>query len=415
MRPGDQTESNAGSDTGACASYFVAGTEVRLGDGGLAPMEALNPTFAAVNRLGRRAKIAHCQVSNHKGRGVRFRAAGMLDPIICTPNQQFWVIRHEQVECWVDHSYYCKPDTCRKLAICQEHHCARSTFRYEPAWIAAEDLRLGDHITVAVPDADVGKRQRVWSSAFARLLGYFLARGWYARSEHQIDGLAFAFDGSENGAIVQDLGQCLGSLQQQHADLQLQRVRGSGTERGFRIQVASRSLATLIAAVVGERADAYQLAEETYQQTPEILAHLIAGYVDGDRSPVVHRHITGKGPEVRYFLRMHSRRLALDLQWLLGKLNAPAAVERATTYEVSFLNRFSPFLQRLCRKCVEYQEQQARSWSFAWNGFICRPIREAVTIELDGPVYQLVVPDDHSFTVGNGAVTQNASFPAGRP
>ncbi len=92
---------------------FIAGTEVRQEDGGMAPIEQLRKGERVVDRQGQAGEISHCYSRSYDGEGIRLTVAGMLDPLVCTEGHGFCIIPAAQVACLIDKSKHCKPDTCQ--------------------------------------------------------------------------------------------------------------------------------------------------------------------------------------------------------------------------------------------------------------------------------------------------------------
>ena len=404
---------------------FVAGTPVRTGSGSLVPIETIKVGDRVVDRLGRSAPVTTVYTKHYQGRGIKFRASGMLDPVVSTENHKFWVIRREQVACLIDSAKHCKPDTCQKSAICRERNCSRSTVRYEPEWVEAKDLRPGDYVTVPVPDRGVGSQSWKWSVPLARVIGYFLSEGCFIKEAGQKTGMSLSFNRNEADTLAADVKRQVELLQENYADVYVNGPYFSEDHNTCVLHVMSRSLATRVGRAVGEYSTKKTFSGEVYSQTPAVLAHMLATYLDGDGTCPVYERTDCAGTEARYTMGTGSRQLALDLQWILGRFGVAASVclaypageydilgvkcQRSDFFHVSFSNKNGLFLKDICGKHTDRPPLQNKQWSFEWNGMVCRPIRSVEFVELDEQVFNIEVEGDHTYTVGNGIAVKNCN------
>ena len=164
---------------------------------------------------------------------------------------------------------------------------------------------------------------------------------------------------------------------------------------------------------VGEYAGEKYLSGEVFSQTPEVLAHFVAAYLDGDGTCPEYTTVAGYS-EHRYTCGTKSKKLALDLQWILTRLGCAAAVCPSETHEngfyhVSFSNPNGAFLKDKATKYRLVEPNQVKEHSFVWNGYLCRPVRENRVEEKSLDVFNLEVDEDHSYTVGNGIAVKNCN------
>jgi len=413
---------------GETYSCFPGNTEVRMADGSLRKIMDIKVGEKVVNRWGKPDEVLSCFVRPYKGSFVSLAVAGMLDAVQTTPNHKFFVIPKEQVECHIDKADHCKPGTFRNNGVCSRRTCPRTHLRFAPEMRSAENLRAEDYVLQVIPDCGIGARTWEWSVPMARLLGYFLAEGSFIKTktgeaQRYCSGMSFAFGETEAATLVADLKMCAEQLRTHYGKVS---VSGPYFHKGAAVvQVRSLSLTTRVRQAVGEYSYGKQLNGEVYWQSPENLKHLVACWFDGDGTHPQYLRPNGY-EENRYTGGTVSRRLALDLQWLLGRLNAPAAVclateagERIITgtipsktrdlYHISFSNAVGEFMAGISTKHRSVPPLQEKAHSFIWNGFVCRPIRSIEHMDVNETVYNLEVADDHTYTVGNGLVVSNCN------
>lgn len=404
---------------GSSESYgcFVAGTEVRMGDGSSKPIEQVELDDEVIDRWGRPGRVSTTYARPYDGPGRELTISGMLDNIVCTDKHKFLVIPAEQVVCQIDAAEHCKPGTCQVNAICQTRSCGRSEVSYQPVWRAANRLRQGDYALVKAPDRGVGKQTWAWNDAYAALAGYFLAEGSFIKEKGILVGLSFSFHAEEIATLASDVVRLAMSLHGDYADLLVNGPYLHKPDNSCSVRVLSRGLAGRMRREFGEYAAGKFLGGPVFAQRPDLLARLVATYFDGDGTNSPTAELNDPYPEARYSASTTSRQLALDLQWALTKLGVAASVchvtpreeNHAVGYRVSWCNSAGEFMRDLAVKHRDQPPLQFKQHSFSWNGFIARPIRAVKTKRLRCPVYNLEVLDDHSYTVGNGVVVKNCN------
>lgn len=397
---------------------FVAGTSVRMGDGSLKNIEDVSLGEYVVNRLGKPDRVITKSVQPYSGLSAELEVSGLLETIKCTASHKFYIIPKIQIECDIDRGQHCKPGTLQNNAICSTRNCARTTLKLDPIWVEAKDICPGDYVLVTSPDRGVGKSTWSWSIPLARIAGYFAAEGSYKKDElnGELKGLQFSFNENEVDTLGKDLVDNAIKLKEEYADLT---VNGPyfGNDGSVSYSIRSQSLAVRLFKAIGQYSDQKRLGGELYKQDLEILEHFIATYFDGDGTAPSYVK-ENEYEEIRYSIHTVSRRLALDLQWILTKLNIPACVcpvvnynpeTHSDGYRVSFANQSGDFLKGKSIKYRPLEPSQYKQHSFSWNGYVCRPVRKVSLSEMNTTVFNLECENDHSYTVGNGVVVKNCN------
>jgi hypothetical protein len=399
---------------------FVAGTNVRMADSSLKAIEQIEVNQRVVTGLGRVRKVLSRFEREYIGTLCRLSVAGILDDIECTANHQFLVLPREQVACSVDASKHCKPATCRTSATCMARSCSRSHVRYAPELIEAGSIRPGDYVLVSIPDRGVGSQTWSWSKELARVLGYFLAEGSYLKDKKgKRRGLAFCFNCNEEKTLAADLIACATKLKDDYVHLSIKGPYIYKRDNTAVVHLCCIELAERFYGAIGEYSGGIRLNGPVWMQTPELLTEMLACYLDGDGTCPDYIKPNGY-EEQRYTLGTKSRALALDLQWMLGRLNCPSAVcavlakvtpagDSANFYHVSFSNDVGEIFAGKCSKHCSLKPKQLKQHSFVWNGYVCRPVRAITKFEAACKVYNLEVEEDHTYTVSNGIVVKNCN------
>jgi len=406
---------------GAQEAYgcFVAGTRVRMGDGRSQPIETIELGQEVVSGKGRVRKVSSKYERDYKGRMCHLNISGILDDIECTAGHEFFSIPASQVACLIDSADHCKPDTCRVNSTCQSRNCSRSVVSYHPDYVSADQLRPGDYVLTPIPDRGVGTQTWGWSTAFARVLGYFLAEGSFLKSKKKrMKGLTFCFNANEVETLVVDLLSCIEKMRAEYVSLHATGPYISTLDNTATVHVRSDELAARVFRAVGEYSGEKRLLGPVWSQTPELLCDMLACYLDGDGTCPVYEKPDGYS-EHRYTMGTKSKELALDLQWILSRLGCIAAVcpvhqltpasEPTDFYHVSFSNACGEVFSGKCQKHRSEKPAQVKQHSFLWNGYVCRPVRKVIYFDSETKVYNLEVEEDHTYTVSNGIVVKNSN------
>ena len=392
---------------------FVDQTEVRMGDVSLRTISAVEVGDTVITHKGRPRKVINKFIRDYIGDVIKLNIAGQLDDIRSTPEHPYYVIRKEQVACEHDKYDRCTPKTCQNNSVCRKIGCPKSTVTYSPEWVAARDIREGDFVLIATPGYDVGRQSWKMTCGAGRLGGYYLAEG--SRVDVREDGnwstFSLSFGIHEEKTYAADAVSIVNEMISNNAYKNL-KLRGPilcTRKRTATVYITSSQLATRYQKYFGQLSHGLFLSGEVFQQPLDVAAAIIGGYIDGDG------HLADK--DDRYTVRTVSRQLALDLQWLLTKFSVPATlcfvksrkVNERDGYQLSFAGQYGDFLDGHCGKYRKTDVSQLKAWAFAWNGYICQPVRNVSTEMYTGKVYNLEVETDNSYVVGNGVSVHNCN------
>ena len=394
---------------------FPPGTEVRDGDADLRAIETINEGDTVVSHTGKPRKVLKTFARDYRGTLYHFDISGQLERPASTPEHPYYVIRREQVACEHDRVVRCTPTACQRLAVCQKIGCPKATVNYHPEWVTAKDVNVGDFVLIPVPGYDVGRQAWRMSASAAKLGGFYLAEGSLIKgqnwkfTDHDY-GAVLSFGISEEKTLAADAVRCAEELGA-YADVTVSGPHLCREKSTATVSVRSTALAGRLRKYFGSLAGGKFLAGEVYQQPLDVLRTIIGAYIDGDG------HMADE--DDRYTVASVSRRLLLDLQWLLTRFGVPAALcvgvpadparNHQTSYQLSFAGQYGDFLAGHCRKYRKAEPLQPKSWAFAWNGYICQPVRSIGTTEYTGTVHNLEVEVDNSYTVGNGIAVHNCN------
>lgn len=401
-------------------SCFPAGTEVRMADSTLKPIENIALGDEVVTHRRGAGKVISLMSRPYEGAGIRLGICGLLDDITSTAEHKYFIIPKEQVECSVDKRKHCKPGTCQNNALCESRGCSRSHISYELQEVAASNIRPGDYVVVPVPDRGVGSPSWRWSTAFTTVAGYFLAEGCYIKAPgtQAREGVSLCFHQDEEATLGVALATAVELLKDSYKGI---RINGPyhGNGKAIVYQIHSRGLADRLYSLFGDYAGQKALHPGVFGQPPETLRKLLACYMDGDGTCSEYTDPAGYSHD-SYSMTTVSRKLALDLQWVFGKLGVPAMLCRGTNtdpdtgdtrdfYHCDLSNTNGMLFEGLSYKHREVTPAQEKQHCFMWNGYVCRPVRSTALVELNCTVYNIEVEGDHSYTVGNGVAVRNCN------
>jgi hypothetical protein len=276
----------SGHDVAVSQSCFLPGSLVRTADGRDVAIENVLIGTDVVTHHGNVGQVNATIRKNHTGEVIRFRAVGLPDDVVCTPDHKLWVrpvSRGKTQRCPVCGGAFKSLNAHLWQKKDPQHQAAHADYsRYAENWFVADSLVVGDYVRTPF-DTTVNEEG---DPVYAELLGYYLAEGctWeydrYQRSPRDCyKGVDFIFSCDETvfHERVAELCRQLGYTSIAFCN---QKSRPGSTT----VRVSSAQLATRLLADGGQYAWGKFVATRFMQWSPAIQMKIAARFVDGDGS-----------------------------------------------------------------------------------------------------------------------------------
>src|SRR2546428_1518640 len=247
------------------------------------------------------------------------------------------------------------------------------------------------------------------TSNLARLLGYYCAEGSVSWHRHRTNSGSTWFSfGAHEEALISDVESTIRSV----FGLKTRRSR---QENRTAVIVSSASLATVFRATCGDSSGTKRVPREILQSTePSVLRGFLSGYFRGDG------YVTKRDGGLVLGSSSVSAMLTYGVAQLLLNLGDIPRVYRAKNapeneIEGRIVNRSDDYMVRLLVDAVDLHSEEAQ-WKASkvrvieTEEYFLVPIRTIEERQYVGPVYNIEVEEDHSYTANLVAVANCQNF-----
>lgn len=418
-----------GKDIGVSMACFPPGTLVRLDDDSEVPIEQVSLGSRVRTHTGAVCKVDQRHTVDYDGDLVGIRAVGLPDELLATPDHSVWLrptLRGKSPTCPVCSGQFKSLRSHLWQKKDPQHQLAyRDYERYAEGWYPAAQLVPGDYVRTPFDTTIDG----AGDANFARLLGYYLAEGNVVQRRSVVEGVDFSFAVEEDKYVAEvlELAAALGypggrvyirNKTNNHPNGSVKLVRILNVELANRLHEAG-----------GSYSHAKRISPAIMQWSPTMQMEIVSRWIHGD----------GCWNRVRKSLSATtvSRTLAWQLATILWRNNIPARITSDTTYRKR--KRRRPYvvevppshLEQVPSDCVpasykytgdvprvrdishlKYQSATAVSKPYTATklqcyvdaGFVYRRIRQVRRVAYTGPVHNVAVAVDGSYTVHGVAV-----------
>ncbi|XOB41521.1 MAG: BadF/BadG/BcrA/BcrD ATPase family protein [Candidatus Nealsonbacteria bacterium] len=418
------------------------------------PIKDVKPNEKVLTHRGQFKKVKNKFIRNYSGKILKIKIG--KKELKITPEHPVLALKRDTIKCYQDFREgkiekirVCKPLGERNVDWCKRHRCKKgSKMFYEPEFIQAKELKMGDFIVTPLPQEINNKEYLDWKgktiylkhhklrevSKFSftpkllRVLGYYLAEGnlsWNKKRTNKkikhIAGIIFVFNIKEKN-YVDEIIQTL----TKNFDVST-KVSFLPQHKTLKLEVYNKSLASIFNYLCGEYCNKKEIAAELMTLAPKLQLELVKGFFIGDgclRIKKDKRH--GKSAN-SYTATTTSEKLAHQLYWiLLGnqiKCKLFNSNQKTTSGNISYhIAVYGTDINRLIDKKVS---KRSPFKSFIHSNWLFEPIEQIEKKDFKGKVYNLKTEDDNSYianllTVHNcsggcGAYLENVSFRLGIP
>jgi len=416
-------------DVAVSQSCFVPGSRVWTDTYRFMPIENVAIGQKLTSHHGNVGTVNALIPKHHDGEVVRFRAVGLPDPVVCTPDHKIWTrptAKGKTPKCPVCGGQFKSLNAHLWQKKDPQHQRAlRDYGRAAEGWTRAEDLVVGDFVRTPF-DTQI---EEPGDAVYAELLGYYLSEGctWeYSRfakgGRDCYKGVDFIFSRSEDDTFVARTVELCKQLGYTKISLRRQQSRPNTTT----VRVSSAELARRLLADGGRYSYGKEIADRIMRWSPEVQLKIVARFMDGDGNWNPINEILS-GTTV-------SERLAYQLAAICWRNNIPANITtvrkpkggRRQSYTIAISQRYASAvgsdkvpadhtpITHSPTVLGHLRFQQAGGVSvrataalqtYIESGFVYRRIRKISREEYCGPVYDLSVPGDTSYTVSGIGVS----------
>lgn len=295
---------------------FVEGTKVFVGDGTLKNIEEVSCSDSCWTIDGKLSPVTDTVCLDHSDGLIDILLDSSENPIQCTPDHKFpvYITGRYCQECGKELSF---AQYKKGINVCSRSCNAlkSSIFRKQPSsivnpsgivWRTAGELKEGD-LLVSSRQPDSGFNPV--SLDMARLLGYFLAEGCYAKGrKNKYSGLNFSFCLDEKDTWVSDV---VSILKDMGISTSVYKDRDNGLRVSTRNSVKSYSLVSWMLSYAGEYCHSKKLSADVFTWSLDLQKEILKGFCRGDGSVSTYPELSCVS--VSFNLISQLSRIALNL------------------------------------------------------------------------------------------------------
>lgn len=356
---------------------FLPGSEILTDTGKYIPIERVRSGDHVLSHSGEFREVLRVWEHNHHTEGIEIEVEGLIDPIRTTLMHVFPSVGHQGLVCSRDTFKRCLPEIQGTQNICQRPQsviCSSVPKTVVTRWTESRKLMLKDFLLSPISEHDADP---VFTDEEARVAGLWIADGNFINKH---DGIEININQSESEiGIVADL-----------LSFGFKKYQGHGNCWSMRL--LDESFAHRLECF-GEYAGGKYIPGLFSRQPEHVILSFLSGYFDGDGS---------QGPNSTAYACSVSKNLALGIQRLLWSVRIPSTTNPAPgAYHVHFSKDRGEKLAKLCKKFdARLPKGRSHYRQFFFENYVALPIRGLRHIDIDGPVYDLEVEEEHSYNVG---------------
>jgi len=429
---------------------FLPGTQVTMADGRRIAIEDVQPGDMVLTHKGRAREVLNKQIKGGKWDMRTVHAVGLASPITSTGNHPYYVLRPAEVcACGCGESLPAyvssakKPTTrslTRRFKVGHDKRVLNPNNTYsldefkrrkaqmdeiqnpELVKVRADELRVGDFI--AFPRVKDGEHTLSVSDGKARLLGYFLAEGCFAKEKGRPVQVTFCFSMDEKSTFVAEVE---GLLKQEFPDRRNEPwVQERVDSNNCMVHIRDPEVAAWFKEHGGEYSPGKRLSADAMNWSVESHKHLIGAWLNGDghRAKAHGGFLVGTTVSLDLASQMHAlmakcgwfarfeARIGSKSVTVAEAINGGVAVRdeatgRLPAYLLTIGNTQSVELQGYCAKApttAKYSNQNNRTF----EDWVVSPITAIEESTYEGWVHDMEVEEDHTY-VAVGACVSNCT------
>lgn len=270
--------------------------------------------------------------------------------------------------------------------------------------IPAHELRIND-LLIEPRAWKFGTKSCTIKEREAFLMGLFLAEGSYEKRDGVRHSVIFNFGFTEAETLAKKTAELLEHVFVGHRNKPTIQVYPDASQS--RVCMYGKDVADWFFNRCGEYSDQKSLGFELLSQPKEILASLIAGYIEGDGWNVKNR---------TYGLTTASPKLASQFRGILSNLGVRTRYRvrkcegwgYKPVHEITFgISTAKEIHRRLLYKQADHRVFDSAAWH-SLDDVILRRVKSIGEVPYKGIVYDLEIEEDHTYCVNHVAVSNTS-------
>lgn len=424
---------------------FLPGTPVTMADGTRLPIEEVQPGAMVLSHKGRPQEVLNQQIRGGRWQMRRVKVKGVPDAIEATGTHPFYVVRPASVcGCGCGEALLTNDtDPVRRMTkrfrlghdkrllnpngsyslaefkSRQDQLAEIQSFKIEK--VRADELQVGDYVvfpkldTKAVGDPGTAK---------ARLLGYFLAEGSFAKRRGVPTAVQFNYSLAETDTFVKETVDLLCEAFPGCTPwVQHREDRNTAT-----VHVSGKKLAAWFKRHGGEYSHQKRLSPSVLRWSVDTQKHVLGAWLNGDGHKHNGGHTVGTTTSYSLLCQLHTLAIRCGIPvWVdcvfggktvtiaeavaNGQALRHDETGKLAAFNIYFPQASSSVLADVSAKAPQGRKSGSQQHLRTLGGNVIAPITEISSFVYEGFVHDIEVEEDHSYQVhGLGVSNCQVSF-----
>lgn len=382
-----------------CETCFPAGQLVTMQDGSPKRIETVVEGEKVLTLDGTVQEVTETFVREYNGLLHSINCTGK-DPILCTSEHPFLVIRSEDAWCkrWGNRRNKCVP---MKKKYCMKGYHTNATdctYRPSPTWVKARELKEGDYLLVPRIKTEEGDL----SNSLLFLLGFYTAEGCVSLNGNRSSENRLRF-----GIGEQWLVDLVKQTFLEEFNEELRECSASDSEMK-ELWICNKEIADIFLKHCGKYAHGKRLSSEIIKSSKEGLAAFMSGYIMGDG------HVSSNVQHLGaiYFSTV-SEFLASQLEIICAKIGISVSVhlhyhddprgeeKSGYIYKAKISSLGAQKIPLYGRKNIQREIKKGQKKILVHNDWIAYPIFSIGINRVSLKVFNLEISNNNTYLVNN--------------
>jgi NifU-like protein involved in Fe-S cluster formation len=351
--------------------------KVIISEGDWKEIEKVSKNEGVLNGDGNHTTIKKIHIRNYKGDLLKFI------PFV-SPYNNFYTTPEHPILC-IQRSILKKSRFSSKNSWLRINH--KELISTAPDYVEAGYLKKGDYLVFSYNKKI--KDKKIYTKSFLRLIGYYLAEGYFSAKESTI---CFAFNKNEIN-YINEVKYLIKEILGKEAK---SRIRENIEE----VYVNSREFVKVLFKIAGKLARKKKLSGDIMLLPPKKQLEIIKTYLNGDGDTYKRRN----NNSLTFRLATSSEQLAIQFQEILARNHIFSSITRRKQeghiIEGRLIKGHDLFI-------VSYKEERNHKFVHITNNFFLVPIKDIKKEKYHGKVYNFEVSSKPNSYLVKGFVVHN--------